>query len=202
MFLLDTSILSDAQNPKPLVRVQRWLRKQACVAIPFPVILEIEQGILDVRRTRPHRADELRAWLTKVLVSEFEYPEITPEVARTLADMNCCGPLKNFWYVNPNGKKEKRPSQDLFIAAISIVHDLPLATMNEKDFVFIDGYFPLPGVYNPNTGCWAVRPDHLADIDAVEAELVALETILEKAQHNGRMLPLSIEVADRRFAFA
>ncbi|TDK31828.1 type II toxin-antitoxin system VapC family toxin [Rhizobium deserti] len=202
MFLLDTSILSDAQNPQPLVRVQRWLRRQARIAIPFPVILEIEQGILDVRRTKPHKADELGTWLREVLVSEFEYPEITPEVARTLADMNCCGPLKNFWYVNPHGKKEKRPSQDLFIAAISIVHDLPLATMNEKDFVFIDRYFPLPGVYNPNTGCWAVRPDHLADIDAVEAELVALETILESAQQKGRMLPLPFEFAHMRLAFA
>jgi predicted nucleic acid-binding protein len=202
MFLLDTSILSDAQNPKPLVRVQRWLRKQACIAIPFPVILEIEQGIVDVRRTKPHKADELRGWLADVLVSEFEYPEITPEVARTLAEMNCCGPLKNFWYVNPNGKKEKRPSQDLFIAAISIVHDLPLATMNEKDFAFVDRYFPLPGVYNPNTGCWAVQPDHLAHTDAVEAEWAALEAILERAQHEARMLPLPFDLPETRLAFA
>ncbi|MCA1371405.1 hypothetical protein I6F15_29305 [Bradyrhizobium sp. BRP14] len=56
-------------------------------------------------------------------------------------------PLTHLWYANPNADKRK-PGQDLFIAAISIVYDFPVATLNVRNFEQIDGYFPLPGVYN------------------------------------------------------
>ncbi|WP_200933907.1 PIN domain-containing protein [Rhizobium sp. Leaf306] len=185
MFLLDTSILSNAQKPKPLARLQTWFRRQTNVAIPFPAILEIEQGIVSVRKNKPEKADEISQWLQEVLESKFEYPEIGSKVARILAEMYCCGPLKNFWYVEPKNKKETRPSQDLFFAAISIAHDLPIATMNEKDFVFIDRYFPLPGVYNPQLGIWAVPPLCRHREDMIEAELILLDTIFEEAHDSG-----------------
>jgi predicted nucleic acid-binding protein len=191
MFLMDTNILSNAEKPKPLPRLARWYRRQATIAIPFPAILEIQQGIIDTRKSHPSKAAKLGDWLEELLESEFEYPEITTEVARLLADMFCCGPLKNFWYVNPESKKEKRPSQDLFIAAIAIVHDLPLATTNEKDFVFINRHFPIPGVYNPESNFWAVMPPGRLRWVMEDPELLALDAVLDKAVDEGMILGLT-----------
>ncbi len=181
MFLLDTSVLSEAQRVKPMQEVQQWLRRQRMVAVPFPVILEIEQGIVEVSRTQPQKAGELREWLSGLLSSDFQYPEATPQVAGILAEMYCCSSLKNFWFVNPEGKKGKKPSQDLFIAAISIAHCLPLATLNDRDFVLISRHFPMPGVYNPASGCWLVDHPDRPEFDFLQRELSALEIIFESA---------------------
>ncbi len=35
--------------------------------------------------------------------------------------------------------------------------DMLIATLNAKDFELIDGFFPLPGVYNPANDVWAVQ---------------------------------------------
>lgn len=181
MFLLDTSVLSEARRVKPNQEVQRWLRRQRMVAIPFPVILEIEQGIVDVGRTKPQKATELREWLSDLLNSDFEYPEATPQVAGILAEMNCCSSLKNFWFVNPEGKKDKKPSQDLFIAAISIAHGLPLATMNDSDFLLINQFFPIPGIYNPASASWLVNRAAAPKYDFIATELSTLEIIFDAA---------------------
>ena len=85
MFLLDTSILSHAQKPRPSKIIAYWLRGQRRVAIPFPVILEIQQGILEISLTKPHKAEQLSMWLEEVLSSDFAYPEINIEVAKVLA---------------------------------------------------------------------------------------------------------------------
>ena len=156
MFLLDTNILSDARKPKPPPALKSWLRSQAEIAIPFPAILEIEQGIAEIRRTRPEKADELRAWLDGVLAGRHYYPAINADVARLLAEMYCCRPLKNLWYTFPDSKKETKPGQDLFIAAVAIVHSLPIATSNTPDFVLINRHFPLPGVFAPMVQEWSV----------------------------------------------
>jgi hypothetical protein len=44
----------------------------------------------------------------------------------------------------------------LFIAAVSIVYDMPIATMNHGDFEQINKFQALPRVYNPNRQNWAV----------------------------------------------
>lgn len=157
MFLLDTNILSDARKPRLPLALKTWLRCQEEVAIPFPAILEIEQGIAEIRRTQPEKADELREWLDSVLAARHHYPAVTPAVARLLAEMYCCRPLKNLWYTQA-AKKEKKPGQDLFVAAIAIIHSLPIATTDVFDFVLIDHHFRIPGVYSPTIGEWAVPP--------------------------------------------
>lgn len=165
MFLLDTNVISDAQKPKPPLALELWLQSQAEIAIPFPAVLEMEQGIAEIRKTKPQKADELRAWLDSVLAGRHYYPAITVEVARLLAEMYCCRPLKNLWYSIPDSKKERKPGQDLFIAAIAIVHSLPLATSNTPDFVQINRYFPMPGVFAPISHEWVVPlPQSLRDM--------------------------------------
>ncbi|NOV21868.1 type II toxin-antitoxin system VapC family toxin [Ensifer adhaerens] len=155
IFLLDTNIISNASKPKPHPVVAAWLDRQARVAIPFAAILEVETGIVDKHRSDPLRAEELWDWLDRVLDAEFEYPAPTPQVARVLAKLTCCRPLTHLWYANPNADR-KKPGQDLFIAATSIVYDMPVATLDVRDFEQIDFHFPLPGVYNPAFDVWAV----------------------------------------------
>ncbi|WP_244496938.1 MULTISPECIES: PIN domain-containing protein [unclassified Ensifer] len=155
IFLLDTNILSNASKQKPHPVVAQWLRAQTRLAIPFAAILEVETGIVEKSRTDPAKAQELWDWLDGILGTEFEYPVPTPQVARVLGKLMCCRPLTHLWYADPRADR-KKPGQDLFIAATSIVYEMPIATLDVKDFEQINEYFPLPGVYNPAFGVWAV----------------------------------------------
>ncbi|KQS75177.1 hypothetical protein ASG25_20675 [Rhizobium sp. Leaf384] len=157
MFLLDTNVLSHASKPakKQNHVISNWLKNQASIAIPFPVLLEIQQGIIEVGKEQPVKATALTQWLDHILEGEYHYPEATPAVARTLAEMNCCRPLKHLWYVNEQAK-DKKPGMDLFIAAMSIVHDIPIATLDVWDFVCINKFFPLPGLYDPSGDTWII----------------------------------------------
>lgn len=153
IFLLDTNVISNAQKKQPQPDLAAWLKRQSRLAIPFPVILEIEIGIAEISATHPEKAVELRQWLDALLETNFVYPEITTGVARHLAAMQCCPPLKHLCRVDPRSK-EQMPGQDLFIAAISIVHEMPIATIDRRDFMLIDRYFPLPGIYDPVQDVW------------------------------------------------
>lgn len=164
MFLLDTNILSHAQKPRPHPRLREWFSRQKIIVIPFPVLLEIEQGIADIRQTKPPKAAELTEWIDDLLGRVgVHHPEINNGVARTLAAMHSCRPLKNFWFPTMPSKKERRLGQDLFIAAVAIEHDMPIATLDGGDFAYIDRHFPLPGVYNPAFDIWVVRPRSAED---------------------------------------
>ncbi|MDP9808100.1 putative nucleic acid-binding protein [Rhizobium tibeticum] len=156
IFLLDTNIISNSSKQKPHPRVSEWLNAQSRVAIPFAVILEVETGIAEKDRSDPAKAEELWEWMDQLLETEFEYAPPTPHVARLLAKLICCRPLTHLWLANPKADN-KKPGQDLFIAATSIAYDLPIATLNAKDFELIDSFFPLPGVYNPANDVWAVQ---------------------------------------------
>ncbi|PDT50156.1 PIN domain-containing protein [Sinorhizobium fredii] len=157
IFLLDTNVISNAQKKKPHPTLAAWLDRQSKVAIPFPVIVEIEQGIREVSISNPEKASELRAWIDDILESDILYPDITPQVAQHLAALQCCRPLKNLWRIDPNARKQKS-GQDLFIAAVSLAYELPIATM-DRDFVVIHRYFPLPGLYDPIRDEWLVHPE-------------------------------------------
>ena len=154
IFLLDTNILSDAQRPLPNPILADWFRLQKRLAIPFPVILEIERGIAEVAEYNNLKAMKLRAWMDRLLATDYVFPSDSPAVARVLGAMYCCGPLKELWFVDEQSKK--KPGQDLFIAAIAITYDFPIATLNVRDFERINRYFPLPGVYDPIAAVWAV----------------------------------------------
>ncbi len=159
MFLLDTSVLSQAQYKKAHPSVAGWLAEQQDLAIPFPVLLEIQQGIVELGVSQPALAAEIMAWFDELLEWDFLYPEINHEVAKTLAKLHCCEALRHLWYTNPENTKKRKPGQDLFIAAVSIAHDLPIATLNAKDFSLINQFYALPGVYNPGFSMWVVQPE-------------------------------------------
>ncbi|NKJ77827.1 PIN domain-containing protein [Rhizobium leguminosarum] len=156
IFLLDTNIISNSSKRRPHPTVSAWLTAQSRVAIPFAVMLEVETGIAEKHRSDPEKAEALWEWMDQLLDTAFEYPIPTPQVARLLARLLCCRPLNQLWLANPKADN-KKPGQDLFIAATAIAYDMPIATLNAKDFELIDGFFPLPGVYNPAFDVWAVQ---------------------------------------------
>ncbi|WP_051000180.1 type II toxin-antitoxin system VapC family toxin [Sinorhizobium fredii] len=173
MFLLDTSVLSHAQYSRQHPAVGAWLEEQESVAIPFPALLEVQQGIIEVEITQPDLAAELLIWLEGLLSMDHNYPEINPEVARVLAMLYCCEPLRHLWYTNPDNSKRKKPGHDLFIAAVSIAHNIPIATLNNKDFALIDRYHRLPGAYNPAFSFWIVAPPETGQTYVVSRVKVA-----------------------------
>ena len=154
-FLVDTNILSNGQKKSPDHQLTNWLAQQKRIAIPYPVIVEIEQGIGHLYPRNPVRAQLLRSWFDGLLDTQFLFPEMTPAVARLQAALYSCRPLKHLWFVGHDS--EKRPGNDLAIAAVAIAHHLPIATCDTWDFGKIATFFPLPGVYNPVTDEWVVK---------------------------------------------
>lgn len=170
MFLLDTNVLSHSSKKKQHPAVVRWLTSQETLAIPFSAIQEIQQGIIDVSGQNPARAAEILVWLETLLLTNFEFPDLTVDVARTLGSLYCCRPLKHLWLPDASSRREKRPGHDLTISAIAIVHKLPIATMDAKDFKLIDRVFGLPcGAYNPMSAQWIVEPHSLRNASLVAA---------------------------------
>jgi len=157
IFLLDTNIVSETQKRRFGPELMRWLHENWPVAIPYPVILEVRFGILQRQRDDPAGAAKLRLWYDALLETEPEFPAMTMGIAERQAQMMEVPYLKNLW-INQSPKGRRPPGQDLCIAAIAIEHQMPIATLNTKDFLQINQYFPLPGVLDPVSGVWAVQP--------------------------------------------
>jgi predicted nucleic acid-binding protein len=191
MFLLDTNVVSHASKAKQNPIIKEWFKRQTRIAIPFPVFTEIRQGIVSIQRTNPEKAAELSVWLETVIDSDFYFPPMTPAVALKLAELYDCGPLKHLWYAGE--QKNKKPGQDLAIAAISIIHQIPIATLDGGDFAKIDSFFALPGVYNPAFNTWVVHP--------VDAEIGCNGGALRKHSVFDRT-PAREDVADTLFLSA
>lgn len=73
--------------------------------------------------------------------------------------------LKNLWVPAPRAPRPKL-GQDLQIAAISITYHVPIASPNVKDFKSIHAHFPLPGLFNPLSGTWAIPHDKMQPPDS------------------------------------
>jgi len=166
IFIVDTNIISNASKTRPHPALSAWLASQSRLAIPFPIVLELEAGAAELKRRDPHKAGLLRSFIDDIFGTEPDYPEMTPAVARLLGEMMCCRPLSNLWLSSSIGRK---PGQDLCIAAISIVYGMPIATLNDRDFELIDDFYELPGVFNPVFGTWPVprAADRVTAADAM-----------------------------------
>ncbi|MGR9449163.1 PIN domain-containing protein [Rhizobium leguminosarum] len=162
--ILDTNILSDAQKPRPRPELIAWLEglSPSKVAIPYSALFEISYGIELVSQTDPERANKLRNWRAQFLSLDFAMPETTPEVGEIVAKMACKGPLKDHWIMWPDvsgaQRRKLKFGSDPMIAATAIAHQMPIATLNVRDFLLIDRYFPLPGIFDPLSMEWIVDP--------------------------------------------
>lgn len=121
-YLVDANVLSEATKPEPDERVVEWLRSNERSLVVDPVVLgEVRFGTLLLARGA--RRSELEQWFERG-VGRIECLSWDSAVglrwAQLLADL----------------RRRGRPMsvKDSLIAATALTHDLPLATLNQKDF--------------------------------------------------------------------
>ncbi len=166
--ILDTNIISDAHLPEPPDWLLKWI---AClgpesVVIPWIVIYETEYGIRYVERSSASRAAEVLEWFEVFLSKRMIILDMNVAGARLLGQMAACTHLRGFFETQPRTNKwgeelkndKIKLGADVMIAAMSIAHGIPIASLNTKDFLLIHRHFPIPGLYNPSWDDWAVPP--------------------------------------------
>ncbi|AVH43656.1 hypothetical protein [Agrobacterium tumefaciens] len=151
-YLATTCLVSEVAKPRPKPHVLEFIATNTFVLSP-ETLIDIQRGILRTSRTNPHKAAELREWLSSVsgrwpLVSGREQ-----EKAKLVAAMLECRELKNIWLPQP---KAAHPGfgYHVSIAAAAITHELPLAGFGIDTFLQIDRYFSLPGIFDLKDESW------------------------------------------------
>jgi predicted nucleic acid-binding protein len=124
--------------------------------------MELQLGITKVCATNPLKAVTLSNWYHGLVRAGIPIIETDRDISETWGVLAADPRLYRF---TPNGGgKKARGGQDLHIAAASLVHRLPIATMNVGDFMLINDCYPLPGIYDPLTDTWHARMEPLADM--------------------------------------
>jgi predicted nucleic acid-binding protein len=154
-------VLSELALKRPNPSVVEWVTSEpAAMSIPFGAVIEIERGIVNLANHNVSRAYMLSEWLRSLVTSDIIFLPMNFETARLYGQMTTVPALRDLWVPSALTNKPKL-GQDLSIAAVAIIMDAPIATMNTKDFMKIDRFFPLPGLYNPAIDEWPIYPRSL-----------------------------------------
>jgi predicted nucleic acid-binding protein len=158
LYVLDTNVLSELSRERPNPNVFAWLESEpGAMIIPFGAVIEIERGIVHVAGHNLPRAYRLSKWLDSLQTTDLIHGVMNLETARLYGQMTTVPALHDLWATSPLAKTPTL-GQDLSIAAVAIIMGAPVATINIKDFMKIDRFFPLPGLYNPASDEWFIRP--------------------------------------------
>ncbi len=160
-YLLDTCVLSETSRRNPHPAVVRFIETAKNLMLPIAVVMEFQMGITEISHRDPVRAVRLATWYQRLAASGLPVIDTNTEVAEVWGVLAADPRLKNLFVANARAQKP-RAGQDLHIAAVALVHRLPIATMNVKDFALIDRLYPLPGIYNPMEDQWHARMEPLA----------------------------------------
>lgn len=162
-YLLDTCVLSELSKLRPDEQTVAWLGGVSHAAIPIGALIEIERGIWMRELTSPKRAADLRLWLQELLSRNLPQAPTDERVARILGAMLARPELKHLWVPDPNAR-EPSYGQDLHIAAAAIAFGYCIATFDVHDFILIDRFFPLVGLYHPKEDRWYIGRRNLTII--------------------------------------
>ncbi|THF58192.1 type II toxin-antitoxin system VapC family toxin [Ollibium composti] len=158
LYILDTNVVSELIKPRPNANVVNWMaRQEESLAITVGCVTEIQRGISLLQRRNVARAVELQDWLNALVKSTMPTLPTDVDVAMLYGRMTAVPQLNDIWIHSPQAKTVKL-RQDLEMAAFAIVHRATLVTMNTKDFLVINRYFRLPGLYDPARDQWSIRP--------------------------------------------
>ena len=121
MYLLATNVVSELRRPKPHPAVVKWVTETSPDAIFLSAVTvgEIQSGIEITREQDPTKADELDAWLARLISSH----EVLPMDAALFREW---GRIKH--------RQSNTLLVDAMIAATARGHGLTVATRNVSDF--------------------------------------------------------------------
>lgn len=127
-YLLDTNIVSEPLRPTPRRVVLRRLRRhEEEIAIPSLVWHELLYGMARLPPSR--KRDVIERYLEEVVLSSMPVLDYDREAAE--------------WHAAERARLASRGETPAFvdgqIAAIAVVHDLTLVTLNVRDFARFDG---------------------------------------------------------------
>jgi predicted nucleic acid-binding protein len=120
-YLLDTNVVSELRRPKPHGAVVAWLRalREDQVFLSAVTLGELQAGVERTRNQDPPKASEIEAWVDQLAESY----NVLPMDTRSFREW---GRLMN--------RKPDDLMEDAMIAATARVHDLIVATRNERHF--------------------------------------------------------------------
>lgn len=116
--LCDTNVLSELSRARPDPAVLAWIETVERIAISAVTVEEIAYGL----GWKPN--PRIRAWWNAFIASDCEVLGLNAEIARRAGDLRG----------TPAREGHTRTQADMLIGATALLHDIPLATRNVKDF--------------------------------------------------------------------
>ncbi len=124
-YLLDTNVVSELRKTKPLGAVVAWLNelRDEQIFLSAATLGELQAGVERVRHNDGAKAAGIEAWIDRIEVSY----QVLPLDARCFRD----------WGRLMDGRPDDL-LEDALVAATARVHDLTVATRNQRDFHRLD----------------------------------------------------------------
>ena len=121
-YLLDTNVVSELRKAKPHGAVLAWLKElqESQIYLSAVTIGELQAGVERARSQNPDEAAHIQSWIDLI---EDSY-QVLPMDSRCFRE----------WARLMNGKPDDL-LEDTMIAATARIHEMIVATRNERDFV-------------------------------------------------------------------